>query len=110
MIQGLSHMTFVVADIDRMSEIMTGLLGAKPLYDSGDDTFSISRERFFDLAGLWIAIMEGEDVQSVAAEQPEALRYLVDLVEIEREVEDIVLELVLHGLRAAVPDLAREQV
>ncbi|MEM7776320.1 MAG: VOC family protein, partial [Pseudomonadota bacterium] len=24
------------------------------------DTFSISRERFFDLAGIWIATMEGE--------------------------------------------------
>ncbi len=60
MIEGLSHMTFVVRDLDRMSRIMTDVLGASEIYASGDDTFSLSREKFFDLSGLWIAIMEGE--------------------------------------------------
>ncbi|MEM7778106.1 MAG: FosX/FosE/FosI family fosfomycin resistance thiol transferase, partial [Pseudomonadota bacterium] len=60
MIAGLSHMTFVVKDLDRMAAILTNVLGARELYASGDDTFSISRERFFDLAGIWIATMEGE--------------------------------------------------
>jgi catechol 2,3-dioxygenase-like lactoylglutathione lyase family enzyme len=59
MIEGLSHMTFVVRDLDRMSAIMTNVLGASEIYASGDRTFSRSREKFFDLAGLWIAIMEG---------------------------------------------------
>ena len=60
MIEGLSHMTFVVRDLNRMSRIMTDVLGAAEVYASGDDTFSLSREKFFDLSGLWIAIMEGE--------------------------------------------------
>jgi catechol 2,3-dioxygenase-like lactoylglutathione lyase family enzyme len=60
MIEGLSHMTFIVRDLDRMEAILTGVLGARKIYDSGDATFSLSRERFFDAAGLWIAIMEGE--------------------------------------------------
>ena len=60
MIEGLSHMTFVVRDLDRMTAIMTGVLGARETYASGDKTFSRSREKFFDLAGLWIAVMEGE--------------------------------------------------
>ncbi len=60
MIEGLSHMTFVVRDLERMSLILTDVLGAKEIYASGDQLFSRSREKFFDLAGLWIAIMEGE--------------------------------------------------
>lgn len=60
MIQGLSHMTFISRDLDRMEEILTDILGATKTYDSGDGSHSLSRERFFDVAGLWIAVMEGE--------------------------------------------------
>lgn len=66
MIQGLSHMTFIVRDLDCMEAILTKVIGARRVYDSGDETFSASRERFF-LAGnegLWIAIMEGEPLPS----------------------------------------------
>lgn len=62
MIEGLSHMTFVVRDLDRMSRIMTDVLGATEIYASGNETFSLSREKFFDLSGLWIAIMEGDSL------------------------------------------------
>jgi len=62
MVSGLSHMTFIVSDLDRMEEILTGVLGARKVYDSGDETFSVSRERFFLLGDddLWVATMEGE--------------------------------------------------
>src|SRR5690349_7387048 len=59
---GLSHMTFIVADLDRMEEVLVSVLGARKVYDSGSDTFSLSEERFF-LVGdedLWIATMKGE--------------------------------------------------
>ena len=64
MIAGLSHITFIVRDLDRMEEILVSVLGARKVYDSGDNTFSVSRARFF-LAGeepaqVWLAIMEGE--------------------------------------------------
>jgi fosfomycin resistance protein FosX len=50
------------------------VLGARKVYDSGNETFSLSRERFF-LVGeaprngdapspIWIAIMEGEGLPS----------------------------------------------
>lgn len=63
MIEGLSHITFIVRDLDRMEEILVSVLGARKVYDSGDNMFSVSRERFF-LAGeepatVWLAIMEG---------------------------------------------------
>jgi catechol 2,3-dioxygenase-like lactoylglutathione lyase family enzyme len=35
-------------------------LDAEKVYDSGDDTFSVSKERFFLIGELWIATMEGE--------------------------------------------------
>ncbi|MEO0637347.1 MAG: FosX/FosE/FosI family fosfomycin resistance hydrolase [Pseudomonadota bacterium] len=60
MVEGLSHITFVVRDLDRMEEILTQVLDAKRIYDSGENTFSLSRERFFDIAGIWVATMEGE--------------------------------------------------
>lgn len=65
MVTGLSHMTFIVRDLNRMETILTSVLGARKIYDSCDDTFSLSRERFF-LVGdneLWIAAMEGEPLK-----------------------------------------------
>lgn len=66
MIGGLSHITFIVRDLDRMEDILTTVLDARKVYDSGAGTFSLSRERFF-LIGvgsdpIWVAIMEGEAV------------------------------------------------
>lgn len=64
MASGLSHLTFVVRDLDRMERLLATVLGARKVYDSGDDTFSLSRERFFLVgegdATVWIAAMEGE--------------------------------------------------
>ena len=66
MIQGLSHVTLIVRDLDRMEQILTAVLDAMKVYDSGDNTFSVSREKFFlvghDPDAIWIAIMEGESL------------------------------------------------
>ena len=64
MIEGLSHITFMVKDLDKMESMLTKVLDAKKIYDSGDKTFSISKERFFDIGGIWVAIMEGESLSS----------------------------------------------
>ncbi|MBL4751240.1 MAG: FosX/FosE/FosI family fosfomycin resistance thiol transferase [Amylibacter sp.] len=58
--KGLSHMTFIVTDLDAMETLLTTVLDARKIYDSGDDTFSLSKERFFDIGGLWIATMQGD--------------------------------------------------
>ncbi|MCJ2048451.1 FosX/FosE/FosI family fosfomycin resistance hydrolase [Methylobacterium sp. J-070] len=63
MIRGLSHITFIVRDLDRMETVLTSILGAKRVYDSGDQIFSLSKERFFTAGGLWLAIMEGDGQQ-----------------------------------------------
>ncbi|MEP5759622.1 MAG: FosX/FosE/FosI family fosfomycin resistance hydrolase [Litoreibacter sp.] len=62
MISGLSHMTFIVNDLDKMEKMLVYVLDATKLYDSGDKTFSLSKERFFDIDGIWVAIMEGESL------------------------------------------------
>jgi catechol 2,3-dioxygenase-like lactoylglutathione lyase family enzyme len=63
-IEGLSHVTFVVRDLERMTRILTGIFGAREVYVSGEETFSIAREKFFQVGDLWIAVMEGEPLPS----------------------------------------------
>jgi len=63
-IQGLSHLTFVVRDLERSSMLWRDALGAQEVYDSGSVQFSLSREKFFVVGGLWIALMEGEPLPS----------------------------------------------
>lgn len=60
MIEGLSHITFIVSDLERMSRLIVDVLGGREVYSSGDKTFSVSREKFFMAGGLWLAVMEGE--------------------------------------------------
>ena len=66
MIEGLSHITFVVRDLNRMEKILVGALDAKKIYDSGATTFSVSREKFFFVGAeptqVWVAVMEGENL------------------------------------------------
>jgi fosfomycin resistance protein FosX len=66
MIEGLSHITFIVHDMERMEEILVSVLRARRVYDSCDSMFSLSRERFFlagkESAQVWLAIMEGESL------------------------------------------------
>ena len=57
--QGISHITFVVRDLDRMAAFLCEGLGAQEVYDSAGRNYSLSREKFFLLGGVWLAAMEG---------------------------------------------------
>jgi fosfomycin resistance protein FosX len=59
LIQGISHITFIVSDLEKMSNLLEFVFGAKEVYFSSEATFSISKEKFFIINNLWIAIMEG---------------------------------------------------
>lgn len=63
LIQGISHVTFIVKDLDRAAEFFKEIFDAKEVYSSGDKMFSISKEKFFLINDLWIAVMEGEEVE-----------------------------------------------
>lgn len=62
MIEGISHLTFIVKDLERASTFFRALFEAEEIYSSGDATFSLTREKFFLINGLWIAIMEGDSL------------------------------------------------
>jgi catechol 2,3-dioxygenase-like lactoylglutathione lyase family enzyme len=59
-ITGLSHITFIVSNLERSAALWRTGLGATEVYDSSQRNFSLSREKFFTLAGLWIALMQGK--------------------------------------------------
>jgi catechol 2,3-dioxygenase-like lactoylglutathione lyase family enzyme len=61
-IRAVSHLTFIVRDVDRTSELFRLALDASEVYDSGDRQFSVSREKFLLLGGVWLAFMQGEPV------------------------------------------------
>ncbi|MHB1458428.1 MAG: FosX/FosE/FosI family fosfomycin resistance hydrolase [Armatimonadota bacterium] len=62
MIECISHVTFIVKNLDLAQAFFTSIFDAKVIYSSGDSTFSLSKERFLLIGDLWIAIMEGESI------------------------------------------------
>ncbi|KRC62477.1 fosmidomycin resistance protein [Agromyces sp. Root81] len=94
---GLSHVTFIVTDLDRMESILTSVLGAVRVYDSGAETFSLSEERFFligdEPSATWVAIMQGD------GELPRSYNHVAFQVDASA----------LDGLRLAIDDLGLEQ-
>lgn len=93
----LSHITFIVRDLDRMEQILTGVLKARKVYDSGEQRFSLSRERFFTVGeggtAVWLAIMEGE---ALGQRSYNHVAFTIEPSEIEgrlKAIEDLGLEL-----------------
>ncbi len=63
MIQGISHITFIVKDLTKATIFFKTIFDAKEIYSSGDKQFSLSKEKYFLINELWIAIMEGSEVE-----------------------------------------------
>ncbi|CAM4353718.1 MULTISPECIES: FosX/FosE/FosI family fosfomycin resistance hydrolase [Listeria] len=63
MVSGLSHITLVVQDLERTTTFLKNIFDAEEIYASGEATFSLSKEKFFMIAGLWVCIMEGDSLQ-----------------------------------------------
>ncbi len=64
MVEGISHITFIVKDLEKMKRLIVEVLGGEEVYSSGDETFSVSREKFFLVNGIWIATMEGDPLET----------------------------------------------
>jgi len=60
MIEGLSHMTFIVKDLEKTKHFLEYVFSAKEVYSSDGKNFSISSEKFFIIGNMWIAIMENK--------------------------------------------------
>lgn len=62
MITGISHITFIVHDIEKATLFFENIFQAEMIYNSGEKTFSLSAERFFKVGNVWVAIMLGKPV------------------------------------------------
>lgn len=62
MIEGISHITFRVRDLELATKFFRYIFDAEEIYYSGEDTFSLSKEKFFLVRNQWIAIMEGDSL------------------------------------------------
>jgi len=60
MIEGISHITLIVRDLDKTTQLLKYVFDAQEVYSSGVNTHSLSPEKFFLIGGVWIAIMCGE--------------------------------------------------
>lgn len=60
MIEGISHLTFIVRDLERASTFFKSIFGAEEIYSSGAKTFSLSKEKFLLVGSQWVCIMEGD--------------------------------------------------
>ncbi|MAO55288.1 MAG: FosX/FosE/FosI family fosfomycin resistance thiol transferase [Rhodospirillaceae bacterium] len=92
MAQGLSHITFIVRNLERMTQIVMQVLGGRQVYDSGEETFSLSRERFFMVGDAWIAVMEGDPVRERSYNHIAFKVSDADLPRAEQAIRDLGLE------------------
>lgn len=62
MITGISHITFIVKNLDRTANIFKKVFDAKEIYTSEEKKHSLYKEKFFLIGNQWIAIMESEAI------------------------------------------------
>lgn len=60
MIEGLSHMIFIVKNLEKTKHMLEYLFSAEEVYSSDGKNFSISNEKLFIIGNMWIAIMENK--------------------------------------------------
>jgi catechol 2,3-dioxygenase-like lactoylglutathione lyase family enzyme len=62
MIESISHITFIVKDLDKSTQLFKELFDAKEVYYSGEKLNSLFKERFFIIGSQWIAVMEDVNI------------------------------------------------
>lgn len=60
MIERISHITFIVEDLERTSKIFDYIFEGELIYSSRAKEFSLSKEKFYLIGNQWIVIMQGE--------------------------------------------------
>lgn len=121
-IRGISHITLLCENIERSAQLFCVLFGAVEVYSSEKKNFSISKEKFLLIEGLWIALMQGQPVERsynhIAFHiDEEALPVLAEKIQILFAVlfgvlffnDHITIEVLLGGLviilAAVLPDV-----
>jgi catechol 2,3-dioxygenase-like lactoylglutathione lyase family enzyme len=94
MIEGLSHITFIVKDLERTSNLFTCIFEAKEIYSSGEKKYSYSKEKYYLVNGIWFAIMEGEPLSEKTYNHVALKVSDKDLAEYEKRVRSLGLEVI----------------
>jgi catechol 2,3-dioxygenase-like lactoylglutathione lyase family enzyme len=58
----IRHIIFIVNDLEHTSTFLRSIFDAEEVYSSEDKSYSLSKEKFFLINSLWIAIMEGDSL------------------------------------------------
>lgn len=89
-IEGVSHMTFIVKNVEKTAKLFQELFGAEEVYDSSingkEQNFSLSREKFFLIANIWVAIMEGDALKERTYNH---IAFKIDLADFDSYVKKI---------------------
>ena len=65
----LSHITFVVQDLERATTFFKRIFGAKEVYESGDETFSVAKEKYTGtLSGRLKRYQEGKELSGTSGQ------------------------------------------
>jgi fosfomycin resistance protein FosX len=86
MIQGISHITLIVKEIDKSADLFKRLFNAEEVYSSAGKTYSISREKFLVINGIWVALMEGEPLKEKTYNH---IAFKIDHADLDRYSEKI---------------------
>lgn len=62
-VEGISHITLICRNLEKSAQLFCDLFGAIEVYSSQERKFSISKEKFFLIDNLWVALMEGEPIE-----------------------------------------------
>ena len=61
-VEGISHITLLVKDIERSANFFTSVFDAEQVYSSDNQQFSLSKEKFFIIGDIWLVLMEGSSL------------------------------------------------
>src|ERR1043165_1885778 len=62
-IKGISHITLICKDLEKSARLFCELFRAEEVYSSDMKSFSISKEKFFLIGDLWVALMQGQPLE-----------------------------------------------
>jgi len=93
MTKGISHITFIVKDLEKSAKLLEKVFNAKEVYDSKSKNFSLSNEKFFKIGKIWVVIMHGRSLKEktynhIAFEVKEK-----DFVKYENRIKGLGLEM-----------------
>src|SRR4051795_9097399 len=93
MVEGLSHITIIVSDLDKTKTLIESVLGGREVYSSDGADFSIAPEKFFLVNQTWFAVMLGP---SLAEKTYNHIAFKVaeaDLAELKARIMSLGLEM-----------------